>query len=82
MRVWPTQRFMLLTHVKELIAQNVEALFEIWPNAPVGIYSAGLKSRDIAYPYYAYAGIQSAIKNPMDRLGIAILSLLIDGVTL
>ena len=64
MRVWPTQRFMLLTHVKELIAQNVEALFEIWPNAPVGIYSAGLKSRDIAYPII-YAGIQSAIKNPM-----------------
>jgi DNA repair protein RadD len=64
MRVWPTQRFMLLTHVKELISQNAEALLEIWPNAPVGIYSAGLKSRDIAYPII-YAGIQSAIKNPM-----------------
>lgn len=64
MRVWPTQRFMLLTHVKELIQQNVEALLEIWPNAPVGIYSAGLKSRDIIHPI-VYAGIQSAIKNPI-----------------
>ncbi len=64
MKIYPTQRFMLITHVKELIEQNVEVLQLVWPTAPVGIYSAGLKSRDIAFPII-YAGIQSAIKHPM-----------------
>lgn len=64
MKVWPTQRFMMVTHVKELIEQNYEVLKYVWPNAPVGIYSAGLKSKQTAFPII-YAGIQSAIKNPM-----------------
>jgi DNA repair protein RadD len=64
MKVWPTQRFMLLTSVSELIKQNATVLQYIWPHAPLGIYSAGLKSKDIALPVI-YAGIQSAIKNPL-----------------
>ena len=64
MKVWPTQRFMMITHVKELIEQNAQVLNYIWPHAPLGIYSAGLKSKDIALPVI-YAGIQSAIKNPL-----------------
>lgn len=64
MQVWPCQRFMLLTHVKELIQQNADVLCEVWANAPLGIYSAGLKSRDVGHPII-YAGIQSAVKNPM-----------------
>lgn len=63
MKVWPTQRFLLLTHVKELIEQNYEVLKIVWPNSPVGIYSAGLKSKQTALPII-YAGIQSAIKDP------------------
>lgn len=64
MKVWPTQRFMMITHVKELIEQNYEVLKYVWNNAPVGIYSAGLKQKQTAFPI-VYAGIQSAIKNPM-----------------
>lgn len=64
MKAWPTQRFMMITHVKELIEQNAEVLKIVWANAPLGIFSAGLKSKDIAFPII-YAGIQSAIKNPL-----------------
>jgi DNA repair protein RadD len=39
-------RFMVLTHVKELIEQNAKTLLRIWPQAPVGIYSAGLGERN------------------------------------
>lgn len=63
MKLWPTQRFLLLTHVKELIAQNSEVLQTVWPFAPLGIYSAGLKQKDAAMPI-VYAGIQSAKNNP------------------
>jgi len=61
MRIWPTQRFMLLTHVGELIKQNSEVLKEVWADAPIGIHSAGLKQRDTAHPII-YAGIQSAVR--------------------
>lgn len=64
MRLWPTQRFLLITHVKELIDQNYKALLRVWFNAPVGIYSAGLKSKETAQSII-YGGIQSMIKNPM-----------------
>jgi DNA repair protein RadD len=63
MKQWPNQRFLLLTHIKELIEQGVSAIEAAWPNAPIGVYSAGLHRRDIALPII-FAGIQSAIKNP------------------
>lgn len=58
---WPTQRVMMLTHVKELIEQNADKLATMWPAAPVGIYSAGLKSKESGYPI-TFAGIQSCAK--------------------
>lgn len=58
---WPTQRVMMLTHVKELIEQNADKLTTVWPAAPVGIYSAGLKSKEANYPI-TFAGIQSCRK--------------------
>lgn len=58
-----SQRFLVVTHVKELIEQNFEKLQAIWPQAPAGIYSAGLKRRDI-YPPIIYGGIQSMYKVP------------------
>lgn len=60
MATWPTQRIMMLTHVKELIAQNADKLQTMWPAAPLGIYSAGLKSRQSYYPI-TFAGIQSVV---------------------
>ena len=55
---WPNQRIMMLTHVKELIEQNAEKLMSIWPTAPLGIYSAGLNSREMIMPI-VFGGVQS-----------------------
>jgi DNA repair protein RadD len=54
----PGQRFLCLTHVKELIAQNYAELMGIWPNAPAGIYAASLNQRDTREPII-FASIQS-----------------------
>jgi DNA repair protein RadD len=51
-------RVLVLTHVKELIQQNFLALLRAWPEAPAGIYSAGLSRRDIR-AQVLFAGIQS-----------------------
>lgn len=63
MQKWPDQRFILLTHISDLISQNAAALLNAWPNAPLGIHSAGLGHRHTAFQII-YAGIQSAIKDP------------------
>ena len=63
MTTWPTQRLMMLTHVKELIEQNAEKLQTMWPQAPIGIYSAGLGKKVANYPI-TFAGIQSAYRYP------------------
>lgn len=63
MQQWPNQRFLMVTHVKELIDQNRKALLTLWPEAPLGIYSAGLKLKQSAQPII-YGGIQSMIKHP------------------
>ena len=61
MQTWPGQRVLLLTHVKELIAQNYDKLMTLWPDAPAGIYSAGLNRRDTDHDII-FAGIQSVHK--------------------
>jgi DNA repair protein RadD len=63
MRQWPNQRFLMTTHVKELVAQNADELLGLWPEAPLGIYSAGLKQKDTAHPII-FGSIQSMIKHP------------------
>lgn len=60
-QAYPGQRVMLLTHVKELIAQNFEKLLMLWPFAPAGVYSAGLGRKDVGKPI-TFAGIQSVWK--------------------
>ena len=65
---WPNQRVMMLTHVKKLISQNAEKLLSVWPVAPMGIYSAGLNSRDMIMPI-VFGGVQSvapAIKKSLE----------------
>jgi DNA repair protein RadD len=39
-------RVLMATHVQEIIGQNLEHLFALWPDAPVGINSAALGRRD------------------------------------
>jgi len=60
---WPDQRFLMITHVKELISQNAKKIIEMWPNAPVGIYSAGLGEKNHYSPIVC-GGIASMIANP------------------
>lgn len=60
-RYWPNQRVMMLTHVKELIEQNAKKLMQIWPTAPLGIYSAGLNRRDLMMPI-TFGGVASVKK--------------------
>jgi DNA repair protein RadD len=63
MRQWPATRFLMVTHVKELVEQNAKVLLKVWPEAPLGIHSAGLKQRDTAHPII-FGGVQSMIKHP------------------
>lgn len=58
----PHARMLNAAHVKELLAQNSSELQHIWANAPFGIYSAGLKSKQAAMPI-TFASIQSAVRN-------------------
>lgn len=58
MRDYPYIRVLVLAHIQELLQQGVNKMKEIWPLAPVGVYSAGLKGKDRHEPI-TYAGIQS-----------------------
>jgi len=58
LKVWPDQRILIVTHVRELIAQNHAEMLGLWPEAPAGIYSAGLGKREVQ-ARILFAGIQS-----------------------
>jgi DNA repair protein RadD len=59
---WPETRVVVLTHVKELIDQDAKAILRYWPEAPLGIWSAGLGVKQRAQ--ITVAGIQSVHKMP------------------
>lgn len=65
-QTWPDQKILMLTHVKELIEQNAEKMRQHWPNAPLGIYSAGLNRREVSS--ITFGGIQS-LRNKWQILG-------------
>lgn len=58
-------RVLILAHVKELLEQAAEKLRLVAPDLPVGIYSAGLKRRDLGYAV-TIAGIQSVYERACD----------------
>lgn len=64
---WPDLRIAVVTHVKELINQDYQALMRIWPEAPAGIYSAGLNRRDTR-SRVLFCGVQS-VWNKVARIG-------------
>lgn len=66
LRRYPDRRVLMLTHQKELIEQNAEKLRAIWPNAPVGIYSASVGQRNV--DAITYAGIQT-VRNRAQEIG-------------
>jgi len=58
---YPQMRVLMLVHVRELVSQNYQALLRLWPEAPAGIYSAGLGRRD-AHERICFASIQSVYR--------------------
>lgn len=58
---YPGTRVLMCVASRELCRQNAEKLLRIWPDAPVGIYSAGLKSKQLGYQIL-YATIGSIHK--------------------
>lgn len=59
----PHLRILNLTHVKELVEGNYKTLKKLWPEAPAGLYSAGLGVKD-ARNQITFCGIQSVAKRP------------------
>lgn len=62
----PAGRVLVLSHVKELLQQDAEKLLLAWPSAPLGIYSAGLRRKEV--DAITVAGIQSVWKKA-DKIG-------------
>lgn len=60
--MYPGTRVMMLAHIKELLSQNCKALLSVWPEAPVGLWSAGLGQK--VKHQITIAGIQSVHKLP------------------
>ena len=58
-------RVVVLAHRKELLQQNADEIRALIPGVDVGIYSAGLKSREI-HNAVVVAGIQSAFRKAAD----------------
>jgi DNA repair protein RadD len=59
---WPTERFLLATHSKELLIQNADKIASMLPGVGVGMFSAGLGRKEVGYQI-TVAGIQSAHKH-------------------
>lgn len=66
-QTWPGTRLLMMTHVKELIEQNADKLLRVWPNAPLGVYSASIGRRELSEPI-TFAGVQS-IRGHVAELG-------------
>lgn len=58
---FPNQRVLLLSHRKELLDQTANNLYKLWPEAPIGIYSAGLGKKQLGKKI-TIAGIQSIFR--------------------
>ena len=63
---WSGTRILMLTHNKELIDQNAEKMRLIWPNAPIGVYCAGLGRKEIEQ--ITFGSIQS-LRRKAEALG-------------
>jgi DNA repair protein RadD len=58
-------RVLILAHVKELLEQNADKIRGLCPELDVGVYSAGLNSRDTSHAVIV-AGIQSVYNKACD----------------
>jgi DNA repair protein RadD len=64
---WPSTRILMVTRSQELIQQNAEKLRSLWPGAPMGIYSASLKKKQLGEPIII--GGPLSLANVVDQLG-------------
>ncbi len=55
---WPDTRVLVLSHVAELLEQDAEKMRALWPNAPMGMYAASLRSKQAGEPI-TFGSIQS-----------------------
>lgn len=55
-------RVVIATHRAELIVQDARAVRSVWPQAPIGVYSAGLGARDVGE--ITICGVQSIVRRP------------------
>ena len=60
---YPRVRIIVATHVKELVENNYNTLLKVFPMAPAGVFSAGLKRRDV-HAQVTFVGIASVAKRP------------------
>lgn len=58
----PSARIIVPTHSQELVDQDSRALQEYWPEAPFGIYAAGLQQKQASMPI-TFGSIQSIVRN-------------------
>lgn len=75
-RLWiektPNTRILILSHRKEILVQNANKLRKLLPNTPIGVYSSGLKLKQLAYKI-TVAGIQSIYKKDLVQYGLIII---------
>lgn len=64
---WPGTRILMLTRSLELIEQNAARLRALWPNAPIGIYSASIGKKHLGEPI-TIGGPLSVVR-AIDRIG-------------
>lgn len=55
---YPQTRIIVATHNQDLVGQDFQELISLWNEAPAGIYSAGLRKRDV-HQKILFVGIQS-----------------------
>ncbi len=61
LQMYPDERIIMATHVADLINQNCQKIIAQWPEAPVGIYSAGLGKKQ-PWASIVCGGVQSMYK--------------------
>lgn len=66
-QAYPSMRFLNLVDSQELVEQNYMALIRMWPQAPAGIYCAGLGRRDL-HQKIIFASVASVF-NKAEQLG-------------
>jgi len=68
----PDLRVVVATHVAELVGQNAKKLQTVFPNADIGIYSAGLGQKQ-KHRQVTFAGIQSIFGVDLEKTHLLII---------